>query len=175
MEADRKDEWSRLLLRAWKISPAVAVHMGERFKLPHILVEITKLVRADPRMVVDVPEALHYLLGDRLDASSRSLLKVNSSHLSHAHDDGLTSSGCQSGRLSHPSPPWCTSNLDTAITLSSCNMLCVCLSSIQSSLLSSLFLKSCKPSVWTILDMSRDLSSKRRKFPSCSATRSSGI
>jgi len=69
------DEWNRLLQRTWRISPAVAVHMGERFKLPHVQAEITKLVRGDPRMVVDVPEALHFLLGDRLDASSKGLLK----------------------------------------------------------------------------------------------------
>ena len=59
------------------MSPAMAVHMGERFKLQNVQNEISRLVRSNPKAVVDVPEALHFLLGDRLDATSRSLLKVS--------------------------------------------------------------------------------------------------
>ncbi|ORY33464.1 hypothetical protein BCR39DRAFT_520273 [Naematelia encephala] len=69
------EEWSRLVLKAWKISPAMAVHMGERFKYGPVLSEIARLVRTDPKAVIDVPEALHYLLGDKLDSASRGALK----------------------------------------------------------------------------------------------------
>ena len=54
----------------------MALHMGERFKYPLIQVEITRLVRSDPKAVMDVHEALHFLLGDRLDAGNKGLLKV---------------------------------------------------------------------------------------------------
>lgn len=54
----------------------MAVHMGERFKLQNVQSEISRLVRSEPKAVVDVPEGLHFLLGDRLDATSRGLLKV---------------------------------------------------------------------------------------------------
>lgn len=49
--------------------------MGERFKLPLVQTEITRMVRADPKSVIDTAEALHFLLGDRLDISSQGLLK----------------------------------------------------------------------------------------------------
>jgi phosphatidylinositol 4-kinase len=72
-----QDEWTRLLQRAWKLSPAMAVHMAERFKQLPVQTELSRLVRADPKAVIDVAEALHFLLGDRLDTESRSLLKVS--------------------------------------------------------------------------------------------------
>ena len=75
-----QDEWTRLLRRAWDISPAMTVHMGERFKLPQVQAEITQLVRKNPQAVIDIAEALHFLLGDRLDASARSALKVCPPH-----------------------------------------------------------------------------------------------
>lgn len=49
----------------------MAVHMGERFKVSQVEAEVTKLVRADPRSVLHVAEALHFLLGDKLDAGAR--------------------------------------------------------------------------------------------------------
>jgi len=69
-------DWAKLIERAWKFSPAMAVHMGERFKYGPVQAEITRLVKADPKAVLDVPEALHYLLGERVDASSKAALKV---------------------------------------------------------------------------------------------------
>jgi len=52
--------------------------MGERFKVPQVQAELSRLVRLHPRAVIGVPEALHYMLGDRLEASALSALKVSS-------------------------------------------------------------------------------------------------
>ncbi|KAJ9110206.1 hypothetical protein QFC20_003058 [Naganishia adeliensis] len=57
------DVWTRMVRKAWMLSPAIAVHMGERFKEPAVHAEITRLVKLLPRAVIDVPEALQYLLG----------------------------------------------------------------------------------------------------------------
>jgi len=51
--------------------------MGERFKVPQVQAELSRLVRLHPRAVIGVPEALHYMLGDRLEASALSALKVS--------------------------------------------------------------------------------------------------
>jgi len=50
--------------------------MAERFKIPVVQTEVSRFVRADPKAVVDVAEGLHFLLGDKLDNTSRGLLKV---------------------------------------------------------------------------------------------------
>jgi phosphatidylinositol 4-kinase len=52
--------------------------MAERFKYPSVQAEITRLVRGEPKAVIGVPEALHFLLGDKLEAASRPALKVSS-------------------------------------------------------------------------------------------------
>lgn len=56
----------------------MAVHMGERFKYSTIQTELSRLVRADPKAVIDVAEALHFLLGDKLEPGARSALRVTS-------------------------------------------------------------------------------------------------
>lgn len=71
------DEWPRLVQKAWVLSPGMAIHMGERFKHDPVQREITRLVRIEPKRVVDVPEALHYLLGERLEQASKPALKVS--------------------------------------------------------------------------------------------------
>ncbi len=51
--------------------------MGERFKYLNVQTEISRLVRADPKAVIDVAEALHFLLGDRLEPGARKALRVS--------------------------------------------------------------------------------------------------
>lgn len=63
----------------WQINPAIAVNLTERFKTPLARNEVAKLVRSSPLEVVDTPEALPFLLGDRLDPNVRRDLKVFSS------------------------------------------------------------------------------------------------
>nr|XP_031861737.1 uncharacterized protein CI109_002970 [Kwoniella shandongensis]KAA5528809.1 hypothetical protein CI109_002970 [Kwoniella shandongensis] len=69
------DEWTRLVQRAWRFNPAMAVHMGERFKNIPVQTEISRLVKSDPKAVIDVPEALHFLLGDKLEPNAKAALK----------------------------------------------------------------------------------------------------
>ncbi|OWZ76646.1 phosphatidylinositol 4-kinase [Cryptococcus neoformans Bt85] len=68
-------DWTRLLQMAWKLNPAMAVQMGERFKIAPLQAEITHLVKSDPKAVQDVAEALHFLLGDKLEQDAKAALK----------------------------------------------------------------------------------------------------
>lgn len=122
----------------------MAVHLGERFKHANVQAEITKLVRANPKQVVHVPEALHYVIGDHIGPESRAALKVSFAgyRLERARADRY--SGCPSGHLFRQSLRLFTSNHDTKTTRSSCNMACEYWNSIQSMLPSSLFRKWCK-------------------------------
>jgi phosphatidylinositol 4-kinase len=52
--------------------------MGERFKIPQVQAELARLIKSHPRAVIDVPEALHYLLGEHLETSAIPALKVSS-------------------------------------------------------------------------------------------------
>lgn len=66
-----------MVRKAWVLSPAIAVHMGERFKEPAVLAEITRLVKLLPQAVVDVPEALQYLLGLELQRDALPAMRVS--------------------------------------------------------------------------------------------------
>ncbi|WVO18533.1 hypothetical protein L204_106252 [Cryptococcus depauperatus] len=68
-------EWKRLVCKAWELDPAVAVHMGQRFKNAIVQDEIRLLVRSDPRAVVHVAEAVVYLLGSQLETSVEAALR----------------------------------------------------------------------------------------------------
>lgn len=74
--ADGQAEWTKLVAKAWRISPHMAVHMGERFKYPAVQHELTRLVRSDPKAVIGVSEAIFYLLGEKFDPASRRALQV---------------------------------------------------------------------------------------------------
>jgi len=54
----------------------MAVHMGERFKYTGVQIEISLLVRADPKAVIDEPQALNFLLGDKLEPGAHNALRV---------------------------------------------------------------------------------------------------
>ncbi|KAF8334229.1 uncharacterized protein EI90DRAFT_3051526 [Cantharellus anzutake] len=69
------DFWAKLVRIAWKLEAGVAVNMVERFKVPAVAAEVSRLVRGDPAAVVDYSEALTFLLGDRLDVSLPSEVK----------------------------------------------------------------------------------------------------
>jgi phosphatidylinositol 4-kinase len=70
---------------AWTIDPAVAVHLAERFKQFIVRSEVAKHIKADPKAALDVPEALSFLLGDRLDSSVRKCLKVGYVYPNHSN------------------------------------------------------------------------------------------
>ncbi|KAG8904073.1 phosphatidylinositol-4- kinase [Tulasnella sp. 403] len=60
------DSWNQVVRIAWRINPAVAIHLAERFKAPAVSLEISRLVRQNPQDVCHVPEAIRFFLGDRL-------------------------------------------------------------------------------------------------------------
>jgi phosphatidylinositol 4-kinase A len=66
-----------LIRTAWKVEPAIAVHLSERFKLPVVENEVRKWVRSNTRSVLGVPDALKFLLGEQLETDLRRDLKVN--------------------------------------------------------------------------------------------------
>jgi hypothetical protein len=72
-----QDVWAKLVRKAWTLAPAIAIHMGERFKVPAVQAEITRLVKLSPKSVVDVPEALQYLLGLELQRDALSAIRVS--------------------------------------------------------------------------------------------------
>lgn len=74
---DWQADWTRLLQTAWKLNPALAVQMGERFKIASLQAEISHLVKSDPKAVLDVAEALHFLLGDKLEQDAKAALKAS--------------------------------------------------------------------------------------------------
>lgn len=60
----------------WSIDPAIAVNMAERFHAAAVQNEVTRLVRSNTRDVLDVPEALRFLIGDKFDPRIRRDIKV---------------------------------------------------------------------------------------------------
>ncbi|KAF8969865.1 hypothetical protein BDZ97DRAFT_1937223 [Flammula alnicola] len=59
--------WPVVVRTLWRVDPAIAVYLTERFKNLTIRHEVEKLVRSNTIEVLDIPEALAFLLGDRLD------------------------------------------------------------------------------------------------------------
>ncbi|KAF5373565.1 hypothetical protein D9758_000828 [Tetrapyrgos nigripes] len=70
-----ESSWIGIIRTIWNINPAIAVHITERFKLPLLRNEVTKLVRSSSLEVLDVPEALVFLIGDKMDSAVRRDLK----------------------------------------------------------------------------------------------------
>jgi phosphatidylinositol 4-kinase len=71
-----KASWPSIVRNLWHIDPAIVVHLIERFKNLAIRQEVSKLVLSNPIHVLDIPEALAFLLGDRLELRTRKNLKV---------------------------------------------------------------------------------------------------
>ncbi|KAG8878350.1 phosphatidylinositol-4- kinase [Tulasnella sp. 331] len=61
--------WQQVVCTAWKVNPAVAVHMAERFQAPAVTTEVVRLVRSHPQDVCHVPEAVRFFLGDRISSA----------------------------------------------------------------------------------------------------------
>lgn len=71
-----QSSWAGVVRTLWKINPAIAVYLSERFKTPIVQQEVGKLVRSTTLDVLDTPEALRFLIGDKLDPHIRRDLKV---------------------------------------------------------------------------------------------------
>jgi phosphatidylinositol 4-kinase A len=72
-----QSSWPSAVRNVWKIDPAIAVHMSERFNAGTLQTEVTRLVRSNTRDVLDVPEALRFLIGENLDTNIKRDLKVD--------------------------------------------------------------------------------------------------
>lgn len=62
---------------AWEISPLLAIRMGFRFTQPVIQAELQRHISSHPHDVLDIPEALVLLLGERLVRNTTLDLKVS--------------------------------------------------------------------------------------------------
>ncbi|CAO3596291.1 unnamed protein product [Absidia cylindrospora] len=70
-----EDSWKEMIRFAWEVSPRLAVQMDTRFVLPVVHRELHRLIANNSLDVVDVPEALIILLGDRLIPNAKLDLK----------------------------------------------------------------------------------------------------
>ena len=72
-----QSSWASAVRNVWKVDPAIAVYMSERFNAPALHGEVTRLVRSNTRDILDVAEALPFLIGDKLDGNVQRDLKVD--------------------------------------------------------------------------------------------------
>ncbi|TFK30200.1 atypical/PIKK/PI4K protein kinase [Coprinopsis marcescibilis] len=70
-----ESSWPGIMRTVWQINPAVAVFCLERFRHATIRYELAKLLRSGAGSILDVPDALPLLLGDRLDPNMRRDIK----------------------------------------------------------------------------------------------------
>ncbi|CDS12547.1 hypothetical protein LRAMOSA04741 [Lichtheimia ramosa] len=69
------ESWKEIVRFAWELSPRLAVQMNQRFVQPIVHRELHRLIANNTLDVVDVPEALVILLGDRLLPNAKLDLK----------------------------------------------------------------------------------------------------
>ncbi|EPS96826.1 hypothetical protein FOMPIDRAFT_1052946 [Fomitopsis schrenkii] len=67
--------WISAVRKTWELDPAIALSLAERFNHPSVDREVGHLVRSSTLDAVQYPEALHYLVGDKLDQTVRRDLK----------------------------------------------------------------------------------------------------
>ncbi|KAF9265698.1 hypothetical protein L218DRAFT_986377 [Marasmius fiardii PR-910] len=68
--------WLSVVRTVWHIDPAIGVHLFERFKVLALRNEVAKLVRSSCVDVLDVPEAIGFLMGDRMEPIINRDLKL---------------------------------------------------------------------------------------------------
>lgn len=56
--------------------PSVAIHLYERYKIPFIEQEVTRLVRRNPALVRDEAEGLAYFIGESISPEAKPKLRV---------------------------------------------------------------------------------------------------
>ncbi|KAI8974048.1 hypothetical protein BDB01DRAFT_807332 [Pilobolus umbonatus] len=70
-----EDAWKEIIRFAWEVSPKVAVQMSSRFVQPVVQRELHILIANNTLDVVEIPEALELLLGERLQPNAKLDLK----------------------------------------------------------------------------------------------------
>ncbi|KAG9226590.1 hypothetical protein CCMSSC00406_0006185 [Pleurotus cornucopiae] len=66
-ERSLAEQWPNMIRTMWQIDPALVVHLPDRFKSPLVRQEVVKMIRSSPLDVLDTPEALLFLVGERLE------------------------------------------------------------------------------------------------------------
>ena len=95
--------WISAIRNMWQVDPAIAVHMPERFHNASVNGEVIRLIRSSTRDILDSPDSLKFLVGDRLDIGIQRDLKASIAKPIAAHraDRGkpvLTSLGSHTSR-----------------------------------------------------------------------------
>ncbi|KAH9843165.1 atypical/PIKK/PI4K protein kinase [Rhodofomes roseus] len=67
--------WTSAVRKTWELDPAIALGLAERFNHPTVDREVGHLVRSSTLDTLQYPEALRYLVGDKLDQTLRRDLK----------------------------------------------------------------------------------------------------
>ncbi|KAH9930753.1 atypical/PIKK/PI4K protein kinase [Fomitopsis serialis] len=67
--------WISAVRKTWELDPAIALGLAERFNHPTVDREVGHLVRSSTLDAMQCPEALRYLVGDKLDPTLRRDLK----------------------------------------------------------------------------------------------------
>ncbi|KAI8379424.1 uncharacterized protein BYT42DRAFT_514723 [Radiomyces spectabilis] len=70
-----EDQWKEIVRFAWEMSPRLAVQMEARFVVPIVHRELHRLIANNTLDVVDIPEALVILLGERILSTAKLDLK----------------------------------------------------------------------------------------------------
>ncbi|PPQ71810.1 hypothetical protein CVT24_006200, partial [Panaeolus cyanescens] len=70
-----ESSWLTVVRNLWRLDPAIAVYLIDRFKNNAVRQEVIKLVRSSPIDALAIPEALPLLLGERLDPSVKRDLR----------------------------------------------------------------------------------------------------
>ncbi|KAF8743615.1 hypothetical protein AX14_001677 [Amanita brunnescens Koide BX004] len=74
-KSQAESSWANVVRSVWNVNPTAAIQLAERFKNVTVRNEVTKLVRSNTLQVIDTPEALPFLLGDRIDLHDSRDLK----------------------------------------------------------------------------------------------------
>ncbi|KAF8350539.1 hypothetical protein F5887DRAFT_939764 [Amanita rubescens] len=74
-KSQTESSWANVVRSVWNVNPTAAIQLAERFKNITVRNEVTKLVRSNTLQVIDTPEALPFLLGDRIDLHDSPDLK----------------------------------------------------------------------------------------------------
>ena len=62
--------------KTWEIDPAISIYFAERFNYPIVQTTGGNLARSATQDVLDVPEGLRFLVGEKLDTSVQRDLRV---------------------------------------------------------------------------------------------------
>ncbi|KAK2466764.1 hypothetical protein APHAL10511_001022 [Amanita phalloides] len=75
-KSQTESTWANIVHSVWNVNATAAIQLAERFKNVIARNEVIKLIRSNTLQVIDAPEALPFLFGDRVDAHNLIDLKL---------------------------------------------------------------------------------------------------